>query len=293
MKILLTGGRGFIGSNIVDSFLSQKYTILAPLRSELDLIDEDSVRDFFLRNSIDIVIHAAAKPSHRNAKDPTDIFRTNSRMFFNIMRNSDRFAKAIITGSGAIYDMRHYQPKMKEEYFDSHVPIDEHGYNRYVCGKFIQLMDNVVDLRIFGIFGKYEEYAIRFISNAICKTLFDLPITIKQNRRFDYLYIDDLMPVLDYFVQNKWKYNEYNVTPDDTIDLYSIAEKIRDLSGKDLPIVIGQEGMGPEYSGDNARLKAEMPGLHFTPIDEAVRRLYNWFLENRHLIDRNCLLEDK
>ncbi len=293
MNILLTGGSGFIGRNILESFLARKYTIVAPSHNELDLIDEERVRSFFLQNEIDVVIHAGAKPGHRNAKDPSNIFHANSRMFFNIMRNADHFRKVIVIGSGAVYDMRYYQPKMKEEYFDEHVPVDEHGYNKYVCGKFIELIDNMVDLRVFGIFGKYEDYAIRFISNLICKAIFDLPLTMKQNRKFDYLYIDDLMPVLDHFIQNETRYKEYNVTPDESVELYAIAQRIRDLSGKDLPIVVSQEGMGSEYSGDNSRLREEMPELRFTPLDEAIKKLYAWYSDNKTLINRELLLRDK
>lgn len=292
MKIFLTGGSGFIGRNIIES-LSDKYHIIAPSHRELDLTDEDAVIDFFMRNHIDVVIHSAAKPGHRNAKEPGRVFYENTRIFFNLARNSDRFQKMLVTGSGAIYDMRHYQPKMKEDYFDAHVPVDEHGLCKYVCGKYIERSENIVDLRIFGIFGKYEDYAIRFISNMICKAIYDLPLTMKQNRRFDYLYIDDLMPILDYFIKRPVRHKAYNITPDESVDLYSIAEKVRDISGKDLPIVVAHEGMGPEYSGDNSRLRSEISGLFFTNIDEAIRDLYKWYSSNKDKLSKESLLIDE
>ncbi len=293
MNIFLTGGSGFIGRNIRGSYLAGKYNIIAPAHKDVDLLDEDSVGSFFRHYNIDVVVHAAAKPGHRNAKEPGKVFYENSRIFFNLARNTDYFQKMLVIGSGAIYDMRYYQPKMKEEYFDTHVPVDEHGLCKYVCGKYIQNTDKIKDLRVFGVFGKYEDYAIRFISNMICKAIFDIPMTMKQNRRFDYLYIDDLMPVLDYFIQNESRYKEYNATPDESVELYDLAQKIRDLSGKDLPIIIEKEGMGPEYSGDNARLKKEVAGLSFTPIDSAIRQLYGWYLDNRSLVNRDALLVDR
>ena len=88
MKILLTGGSGFIGRNIRESFLAEKYEILSPSSKELNLADEESVDAFFKNNSIDLVVHAAVKPSHRNAKDFSNLFYTNTRMFFNLERNS-------------------------------------------------------------------------------------------------------------------------------------------------------------------------------------------------------------
>ena len=293
LTILLTGGTGFMGKNIRESFLNEKYKIIAPSHNDLELLDDGRVRDFFRQYTIDIVIHAAAKPGHRNAKEPGKVFYENTRIFFNLARNSDYFQKMLVIGSGAIYDMRHYQPKMKEEYFDTHVPIDEHGLCKYVCGKYIQQVDNIIDLRIFGIFGKYENYAIRFISNMICKAIFDLPLTIKQNRKFDYIYIKDLMPILDYFIQNSSTYKEYNITPDESIELYSLAEKVRMISGKDLPIVLAQNGLGLEYSGTNNRLKNASRALSFTPIDKAITELYEWYKENKLSINQELLLIDK
>lgn len=292
MKILLTGASGFIGRNILE-FFSDRYTIFAPSSKELDLTDEHAVRSFFASHDIDIVMHCAVKPGHRNAKDSSHQLYVNTRMYFNLIRNADRFHSMIFLGSGAVYDVRSPMVKVKEEYFDTHVPADEHGFSKYIIAKHIEHLDNVVKLRVFGIFGKYEDYAIRFISNAICKAIFDLPITIRQNRHFDYLYIDDLMPVLEYFIHNQPKYRAYNVTPDTSVDLYSIAEMVRERSGKDLPIIVAQPEMGPEYSGDNSRLRAEIPELHFTPLVKTIDRLYGWYEGQKTSIDRELLLTDK
>ncbi|PKL19069.1 MAG: epimerase [Spirochaetae bacterium HGW-Spirochaetae-5] len=293
MKILVTGGSGFIGRNIRESYLNEKYTIVTPSHRDFELTDQEAVDEHFKRNQYDAVIHGAGKPGHRNAKDPFGILYNNSRMFFNLIRNADSFGKLIIIGSGAAYDMRNYVPKMKEEYFGTYMPADEHGYNKYICGKFIEKSDKVIDLRVFGIFGKYEDYAIRFISNAICKTLFDLPITIKQNRKFDYIYINDLLPVLEYFIENETKYTAYNVTPDESEELLELAKMVREISAKDIPINISQDGMGLEYSGSNARLRDEFTGWKMTPHYDAIRSLYAWYADRRDELDRSLLLVDK
>jgi len=182
---------------------------------------------------------------------------------------------------------------MKEEYFDLHVPIDEGGFSKYICAKYVEKVDNIVELRPFGVFGKYEDYAIRFISNAICKTLYNLPITIKENRKFDYVYINNLVSIVDYFIENKEKYRSYNITPDESIELYTIAERVKKISQKDVPIYIAQNDMGIEYSGDNTRLHKEITNLKFTPIDDAINDLYHWYSENIHLVNKEYLLFDK
>jgi GDP-L-fucose synthase len=290
--ILLTGGSGFIGRNIRESYLSEKYHIFAPSSKELNIADTVSVDAFFRQNKIDIVIHAAVKPGNRNVTDHSNLFSTNTRMFFNLERHHEKFEKMIVLGSGAIYDMQNYRPKMKEEEWTNFIPVDEHGYCKYVCDKVIEHSSNIYDLRIFGIFGKYEDYAIRFISNAICKTLFDLPITIKQNRRFDYLYVNDLMPVLEWFIENDPKYHAYNITPDSSISLRELAAIVQKMS-VEATLVVAQEGLGLEYSGDNSRLKNEFKDLKLTPVRDAIQELYDWYSEGKGGVDKNLLLVDK
>jgi UDP-glucose 4-epimerase len=293
MHILVTGGNGFIGKNIKESYLAQKYTITAPSRFELDCSDDESVATYFKKHSFDVVIHSAAKAGHRNASDTSNLFLTNSRMMFNLLKHQNSWGKLLNMGSGAIYGMQHYIPKMSESYFGTHIPKDEHGYNKYVFGSLVPYLNQVYDFRIFGIFGKYEDYAIRFISNAICKTIFDLPITLRQDRKFDYLYINDLMPVLEHFIHNDPVEKSFNITPDESVSLLDIARLIREISGKNIDIVVANEGLGMEYSGDNLRLRKEIKHLEFTPLKEAVSELYNWYLVNKAHLNKEALLIDK
>jgi GDP-L-fucose synthase len=120
-----------------------------------------------------------------------------------------------------------------------------------------------------------------------------LPLTIKQNRRFDYLFVEDLMPVLDYFITTTGRHQAYNVTPDESVELLEIARRVCLISGKKLPVVFAQEGMGTEYSGDNSRLRKEMPGLNFTGINCAIEKLYANYLDNKEWVNREVLLSDR
>jgi nucleoside-diphosphate-sugar epimerase len=292
MILLITGGSGFIGRNLKEQ-LAPEFEILAPTHRELELLDEDAVSHFFRNHRINVVIHGAIKPGHRAAQDPTNLVFNNTRMFFNLMRNADRFDKLIFLSSGAVYDMRYYQPKMKEDFFDVHVPADGTGFSKYICAKYAALSEKIIELRPFGVFGKHENWQIRFISNMVCKALFALPLTMHRNRRFDYVYVDDLIAVIRYFILNESKYTAYNVTPDNAIELVALAEKVVELSQKELEIRVAHGGMGLEYSGDNSRLRGEIPHLVFTSYTQAIRELYAWYEANRHAIDRELLLTAK
>ena len=292
-KILLTGGNGFIGRNIQESFLSQKYEIIAPRSYELNLPDTAAVDDFFRNRSFDVVLHAAAKPGHRNAKDPSHLLYTNMRMFENLVRQQGKFGKLINFGSGAVYDTAADNRLVREEQIGIHIGADEHSFCKYVIHQRIQALSNVIDLNIFGIFGKYEDWEIRFISNAICKTIFNLPITLRQNRRFSYLYVEDLMPVLDYFITHPALHKCYNVTPDEETELRQAAQLIQKIAGNPHAIEVEKEGYGLNYSGSNARLKAEIPGLTFTPLSQAVENLYAYYTACKSKLDINLLKQDK
>ena len=291
-KILLTGGSGFIGRNIRESYLAQKYDIVSPSHNVLDIADTESVDKFFAHRYFDVVLHTAVKPGHRAAIDKQNLFYTNVRMFENLERNRDRFGKLINFGSGAIYDVSSDNAGVTENDIYKNMGADDHSFTKYVVHKQIDNLPNFYDLNIFGIFGKYEDYSIRFISNAICKSLFNLPITLRQNRRFSYLYVNDLPPILEYFIENNPRFKSYNIVPDDFVELRDIATQVSEISGNS-DVRIANKGYGLNYYGDNSRLRSEIRDLRFTPINTAIRELYNWYRENINLLDKQKLLSDR
>jgi UDP-glucose 4-epimerase len=292
-RILVTGGSGFIGRNLAPGLAALGYEVLVPSHAELELLDSEAVHDYLRLRRPDVVVHGATKPAHRNAKDLTGIVETNERMFFNLVRDAELCPRMVFLSSGAVYGADRYVSRMPETYFDAHVPIDEHGFSKYVIAKYIEVAEHITELRIFGVFGPHEDYAIRFISNAICKTLLGLPVTLRQDREFDYLWIDDLTPVVAHFVENLGEYSAYNVTPDETSSLKALGELVIRLSGTALPLEIAASGLGTPYSGDSARLRNEMPDLAFTPREVAIRAMFEWYSERRDSIDVRKLLVDR
>ena len=257
--VLVTGSSGFIGKNIAE-YLSEagdKYRVLSPLHRELELSDSAAVKEYFKRNKVDVVIHCANKGGSRKTNydtGKTDVVKNNLNMFFNLASCFGSSSRMIFLGSGAEYAREHYKPRMDEDYFDTYVPSDDYGFSKYVCSKYIEKSENIINLRLFGVFGKYEDFMYRFISNVIVKNLFGLPIVINQNVFFDYLYVNDLNKIISHFIEAKAKFKFYNAVRGESIDLISIAKLINQIADKPSEITVKHPGLNTEYSADNSRL---------------------------------------
>ena len=291
MRILLTGGSGFIGRNLRELWAGA-HDVVAPTHRELELTDSEQVQRFLAGGRFDAVVHSATTPGHRNAAAVPDLASRNIRMFLNFARHADLYGRMVYLSSGAIYDMRGPIVRAREEDYEARLPEDAHGFSKHVIARLLDRYTNIDELRLFGVFGRYEDYAIRFISNAICKALHGLPITLRQNRRFDYVSVADLGTVINHFLCGSAPRRSYNVTSDETVELLALAHMVRDLAGH-ADIAVAQPGLGPEYSGDNGRLKQALGKLPFRPLREAVRELFEWYRAHLHLIDRTQLLHDK
>ena len=289
--LLITGASGFIGRNLAEH-LRGDYDITAPSHSELDLGDEDAVRQLFESKRFDVVLHCATVRSNRMTGEPSNLFADNCRIFFNLVRQRTHFGRMLYFGSGAEYDRRCYQPRMREEYFDAHVPIDGYGLSKYICAKYCEQLANVTNLRLFAVFGKYEAWQVRFISNACCRVIHGLPITLRRDVRFDYLYVDDLTAIVKWFIEHPASNRAYNVCTGTAVLLSDLAKIVALVSNRNPEILVREPGLGVEYSGDNARILAEIGGCRFTDLTQSITELYRWYETHQAEIDPTLLQFD-
>jgi UDP-glucose 4-epimerase len=290
MRILITGGSGFIGRNLAEQLVGT-YEVLAPSSAELDLLKEQAVREYLSAHSCDVIVHAATTRSNRGLGAPPDMLDRNCRMFFNLVRNDGLFGKMIHFGSGAEYDKTGLPARVKEEYFDTNVPTDPYGFSKYICAKYTERSERLVELRLFAVFGQYEDYTVRFISNACCRALKGLPIVLRQDIVFDYLYIKDLVKLTMWFIENNAHHKAYNVCTGRPVALTELARIVAQVSGRNPNVSVMAEGMGPEYSADNSRMLTEMGGYQFWDLQGSITDLYSWY--EHHEVDVESLRFDE
>lgn len=283
-KILIIGATGFIGKNIYE-YLQRKYIVHTPSRKELDALIENDVYNYLSKEFYDVVINAI---DIREAN--CNYFEDRLRIFMNLERCNHLYGKMIYFGSGAEYARELPIIDITEEEFDRTIPEDTYGFCLHQMSKYTIKSSNIYNFRLFGIYGKYEIWQKRFISNAICKALYDYPITIRQNVIFDYLYIDDLCKIVDWAICNTPKYHDYNAVSGKKYELKELANIVNKVTKKNVPIYIAKEGMGKEYSASNKRLCSELNLFEPENIEISIEKLSFWYKKNLNNIDRYSLL---
>ena len=175
-RILITGGDGFLGKSLHE-YLSSQFVIISKNKSQLNILDSLKVLNFLKKNKFDTVIHTAtyAVPLKYSRKNPDKILENNLMMFFNLARCKDYFGELIYFGSGAEFNRDNWVPKMKEGYFDKFIPTDQYGFSKYIMTKYTYTNERIINLRLFGIYGKYDDWRYRFIPNSCKNVIFNQP----------------------------------------------------------------------------------------------------------------------
>lgn len=293
MKILILGATGFIGRNLKEFFeKNSEYELFYPSRQQLDLLDEGSVDAYLKKVQPDVVINAAVcrNPKYFSNTQPLSELEQDLRMFHILEKRQDLYGKLIYFGSGAEYGKQNPIVSVKEEDLTGDLPLTQYGMAKYTIGRIIESSRNIYNLRIFGLFGKYENWRTTFISGACCKALYKLPITIRQNVVFDYLYINDFCKIVNKLINSNPKEHTYNICSGKRVELVELAKIIIKISGSDLPIYVCSSGYGNEYTGSNERLANEFGETDITSFDVSINELYSYYASIINDIDMLSLL---
>ncbi|MBR5116285.1 MAG: NAD(P)-dependent oxidoreductase [Lachnospiraceae bacterium] len=265
----------------------QEYEIFAPTSAELDCIDEEKVTAYLKEHRFDLVLNFAVYAKQAdNDRDASKELEYNLRIFHNFAKNSSYYGRMFFTGSGAEYDKRRDIHLAREEDVGESIPVSAYGLMKYTINEIIEKSDNIYNLRVWGLYGKYEYYPTKFISNICCKTIKGLPLSIRQNVYFEYLYINDFLRILDILMHKELKYHSYNMANGKPIDLITLCGIVKKVSGKDTGLFVCKEGLAKEYTASNERLLTEIgQDFSYTPQEDAIRELYDWYNKNEADID--------
>ncbi|PRY98665.1 GDP-L-fucose synthase [Jezberella montanilacus] len=273
-RLLILGANGFIGKNLKEFFLkTTDYDVLAPTRHELNLLDDAACTDYLGAHLPEFVIHCAV--------DITSVEKTLA-MFFNIYNQKASFGQLITLGSGAEYDKRCYTPNMTEERLGISVPIDTYGLAKYLIAREIEngRNSNVLNLRVFGIFGPHEDINRRFISNNICRVLCGLPISVNRDMLFNYIYVDDLAKAIALILPKLPLHSKsYNFCRSASDSLLDIAELIHRKLSVESEVIVRTPGRNPEYSGCPDKYFKEVGHVQFEPMDVSIDKLIKYYTQ--------------
>lgn len=284
INILLTGGSGFIGKNLYEG-LKDEYKIFVPTHKELEMMDPVAVRKYIIKNNIKVVIHTAVKGG--------DLVLENIlRMFLSIHNNLNLLDKFINFGSGAEYAKTRDLKKVKETELGKFIPQNNYGLGKLICSKLSKGNKKITTLIPFGIFGPGEDYRLKFIANAIAKNLLGLPIKIKQDVVFDYLYIKDLIPMIKFFLKSKKAHGDFNISTTKSISLTQIVNLVNKNSKKPSKVTVINKNLNFQYTGSNKKLLKTIPHLKITSYEESIKDFYKYFEKNIELLDKGAIIRD-
>ena len=285
-RILLTGGSGFIGKNVIEFFNDKKeYVVIAPSSFELNCISEKEVCNYLRNNHIDIVLNFALYHTRIDKnKDESLILQNNLHIYYNFAKHNNLYKKMIYLGSGAEYNKYYPIIDIKEtDLIDREIPTDNYGMMKYIINQDIEKSSNIYNLILFGLYGKYEDYKTRFISSNICRALLNHDLSIRKNTYFSYLYISDFLNILLQMINKDLKFHSYNIVPTEKIDLLTLANIIRKRININLDIVIKNNELDNEYTGNNDRILSELVDINYTSFDIGIGELIDYY---KSIIDK-------
>lgn len=118
-NILITGATGLLGNAVKKAFRDSGLNLLVPSRSMLDLKQSYAVENYFQQNTVDIVIHTAAKVGgiQANMQNPTEFIFDNLKIDLNLLEVciSREVKDFIFFGSSCMYPRDASQPMSESQ----------------------------------------------------------------------------------------------------------------------------------------------------------------------------------
>jgi nucleoside-diphosphate-sugar epimerase len=244
MKIFVTGSAGFIGGKLVTYFKSQGHEVIHPVRQELDLANFQLVDQFFDENNIDAVVHCAVAGRTNMVGQDNAISGEIVNMISNLYRNKHKFKRLINVASG--YEFDHFRPNnlVNEYSLETVMPRASYGLGKNLASRIVRATDDWVNLRLFGMFHE-DESDIRFFKKLKTGTG---PFTIDEDRQFDFVYLNDTLPMFDLALEGNLRHKDINLVYPEKYWMGDLVKYFCETHNIDREVVVKQQGTN-HYTG--------------------------------------------
>ncbi|MDE6201673.1 MAG: NAD(P)-dependent oxidoreductase [Clostridiales bacterium] len=273
MKILVTGGSGYIGKAFIKTY-RKTFDIVAPTQEQMDLTDARSIAKMFALHKFDAVLHLAGLPSSgKNMPLEAD----NLIMFKNIqyMAIAHGVKKLITVGEGVEFDMSRPIVDYTEDMFGKYIPTDGYGLGRYLINLLASKDKITTVLRIFHVFGEGGmQYPINKIVAAGSRG--KKQIVIDRDKVVSAISVEDAVRAIAAFILRDYEKGDYNLVASDKMSYVEIAKTIKRLvrrDGGDIEIVVKNPTPDLEYSASNAKLLSAIP-MRINSMQSGIKKLY-------------------
>ena len=250
MKILITGGSGFIGQSFINKFKHHEYSLIDSQRSKLPVGIEvnnsiQNISDYDLDElifGVDAVMHLAAEKLHNNALNST-LYESNVTSTFRICNSiirSKKDIKLLFTSSLYAYGYDGMQKKRMVE--DQEIGnFTLYGTSKFISEHLIETLfsqnKNYNIIRLFFAYGPMQLSSSGYKS-VIRKSLELLregkPAQIygSGSAILDYIYIDDVLDFIEGTLANRYQYRMVNLGSGFGHRIEDVIKKICELAGK-------------------------------------------------------------
>lgn len=218
-RILLTGGSGMVGSNIIENANSTSFELIAPSSSEMNLTDESSVKNAFIKYKPDTVVHSAGLVGgiQANIANPVEFMVKNVDIAKNIILMSQKFGveRFLNIASSCMYPRDASNPLKPEMILKGELEPTNEGYAlakiystrlcQYMSKQYGVNYKTIIPCNLYGRYDKFEEHNSHLIP-AIIKKIYDAKLNQSSkievwgsgNVRREFLYADDLADFIFY-----------------------------------------------------------------------------------------------
>lgn len=300
MRLLVTGGSGFVGSHLCRRLLADNHEVWSMSRLtktgnvtdiqnrqnfhllKCDIADFEEVRSIFCKNKFDAIFHMAACLSAQPADNPLPYLETNVKGTLNILQAAcleKNTNKVIYSSTMNVYGVAKYLP-VDEKHPTQ--PVNMYGLTKLMgemlCRLYTQLYNfEVVVLRYSGVFGPRKEWgAIYNFTNQALKNE-ALGIFSDGSDVWDTIYVKDVVNANMLALDNieKLGFEIFNIGMGEGVNIAELATKVIELSGSTAKPSFGTAPALPAFYYDIAHAKNAL-GFTPTPFDEGLREYVEW-----------------